>query len=86
METFRVHTTVLKDGKLFIKGLPFRPGAKVEVFVREESQEGTVVKRKTLAGEMQALFKEIQSLPQARTITEEDIAAEIAAYRASKIK
>jgi hypothetical protein len=39
-----------------------------------------------LANELKALFKEIQALPQAQTITEEDIAAEIAAYRASKAK
>jgi predicted DNA-binding antitoxin AbrB/MazE fold protein len=81
METFRVRTTVSKDGQLSIKGLPFRAGAKVEVVIRKEEQD-----RKTLARELKALFKEIQSLPQAQTITEEEIAAEIAAYRASKSK
>jgi len=86
METFRIRTTVSKDGKLSIKGLPFRPGAKVEVIVREESKKISTAKRKALAGEMQSLFKEIQSLPQARTITEEEITAEITAYRASKSK
>lgn len=86
METFRVRTTVSKDGNLSIKGLPFRPGAKVEVIVREQTKKLSASKRKELAGELQALFKEIQSLPQARTITEEEIAAEIAAYRASKSK
>jgi hypothetical protein len=86
METFRIRTTVSKDGKLSIKGLPFRPGAKVEVIVREEVKKGSASKRKALAGELQSLFKEIQSLPQARSITEEEIAAEIAAYRASKAK
>jgi len=86
METFRIRTTVSKDGKLSIKGLPFRPGAKVEVIVREETKKVSDSKRKALASKMQALFKEIQSLPQARTITEEEIAAEIAAYRASKSK
>ena len=86
METFRIRTTVSKDGKLSIKGLPFRPGAKVEVIVREEAEKLSASKRMALAGELQTLFKEIQSLPQARTITEEEIAAEIAAYRASKSK
>lgn len=81
METFRVRTTVSKDGQLSIRGLPFRAGAKVEVVIRKEEQD-----RKALARELRALFKEIQSLPQAKTITEEDIAAEIAAYRASKAK
>jgi hypothetical protein len=86
METFRIRTTISKDGKLSIKGLSFRPGAKVEVVVREESKETAVGQRKALAGELQSLFKQIQSLPQARTITEEEIAAEIAAYRATKAK
>ena len=86
MGTFRIRTTISKDGKLSIRGLPFRPGAKVEVIVREEAKKVSASKRKALAGELKALFKEIQSLPQARSITEEEIAAEIAAYRASKSK
>ncbi len=84
METFRIRTTVSKDGKLSIKGLSFRPGAKVEVVVREETRKVSASKQKMLAGELQTLFKEIQSLPQAKSITEEEIAAEISAYRASK--
>jgi hypothetical protein len=38
MQTYRIETTVSKDGTLTIKGLPFRAGDKVEVIVR--SQEG----------------------------------------------
>jgi hypothetical protein len=83
METFRTRTRISKDGNLAIKGLPFRPGAKVEVIVREEMTAG---KRKALANELKSLFKEIQSLPQAKKITEEEILAEIEAYRASKSK
>jgi hypothetical protein len=81
METFRISTTVSKDGRLSIKGLPFRPGAKVDVTVRAETQ-----KRQALAGELKSLFKEIRSLPQAKAVTEKEIAAEIAAYRASKAR
>lgn len=33
---------------------------------------------------VKALFKETQALPQARAITEDEIAAEIAAYRAGR--
>ena len=86
METFRIRTTVSKGGKLSIKGLPFRPDEKVEVIVRAEGEKLSATRRKELASELQALFKEIQSLPQAQTITEDEIAAEIAAYRASKNK
>ena len=79
METFRIRTTVSKDGKLSINNLPFRPGEKVDVIVR-----GGIKNRQALANDLQGLFKEIQSLPQAKSITEEEIAAEIATYRASK--
>jgi len=51
--------------------------------VSAEAQK-SAKQRQALAGELKSLFKEIRSLPQARTITEADIAAEIAAYRASK--
>ena len=34
METYRLRTTVAEDGKLSIKGLPFRAGEQVEVIVR----------------------------------------------------
>lgn len=33
-QTFRTKTLVTKDGKLSIKGLPFRAGESVEVIVR----------------------------------------------------
>lgn len=81
MDTYRVRTKVSKDGQLSITGLPFRAGAEVEVIVRAERQD-----RQALVNELKALFKEIQSLPQAQIITEEEIAAEIAAYRASREK
>ncbi|MCK6567756.1 MAG: hypothetical protein DCC59_10950 [Chloroflexi bacterium] len=81
MDTYRVRTKVSKDGYLSITGLPFRPGAEVEVIVRAEPQN-----RQALVNELKALFEEIQSLPLAQTITEEEIAAEIAAYRASRKK
>ncbi|MDO8752511.1 MAG: hypothetical protein Q7J80_01345 [Anaerolineales bacterium] len=80
-QTYRTKTLVSKGGKLSIKGLPFQAGETVEVIVRGGAQD-----RQVLVNELKALFKEIQSLPQAQTITEEEIAAEIAAYRASRLK
>lgn len=79
MDTYRLRTKVSKDGQLSITGLPFRAGMEVEVIIQGQSQD-----RQALANELKALFKEMQSLPQADVITEEEIAAEIAAYRASK--
>jgi hypothetical protein len=34
MQDYRVETTVSSDGALIIKGLPFRPGDRVEVIIR----------------------------------------------------
>jgi hypothetical protein len=79
MDTFRITTTVSKDGKLSIKGLPLRPGAKVEVTVRPAGR-----KRQASANDLKALFEAVRALPQAKSITEKEIALEIAAYRASK--
>lgn len=85
METFRACATVSKDGKLSIKGLPFRPGEKVEVLVRAEKPT-PVFERRALVSELKAVFREMQALSQAKTMTEAEIAAEIAAYSAEKSK
>lgn len=61
--------TVLTD-------LPFRAGAVVEVLVIEDEEE-----RKARIEEFKRLLKDTQSLPQAQTITEAEIAAEIIAHR-----
>jgi hypothetical protein len=79
MDIFRITTTVSKAGRLSIKGLPLPPGVKVEVTVRTLAQ-----KRKALASDLKALFKEVRSLPEAKSISEAEIAAEIAEYRASR--
>ena len=39
MQTYYVATRVSNDGTLIIKGLPFRPGDKVEVTVRSRERE-----------------------------------------------
>ncbi len=79
MDTYRVRVKVSKGGQLSIKGLPFNAGDEVVVVIYGRRED-----RQKLAQELQALFREIQSLPQAAAITEEEIAEEIAAYRAEK--
>jgi hypothetical protein len=61
--------TVLTD-------LPFRAGAVVEVLVIEDEEE-----RKLRIEEFKRLLKDTQALPQARAVTEAEIAAEITAHR-----
>ena len=40
MQAYRVETTIAQDGKLSIKGLPFRKGEAVEVIVLPQKQIG----------------------------------------------
>ncbi len=69
-------TVVIHDqGKLALSGLPYKKGQRVEVSVRP------ALDRKKLVAQLRKLFKITQALSQAKTITDDDIMAEIAAYR-----
>ncbi|RLD08442.1 MAG: hypothetical protein DRI56_05395 [Chloroflexota bacterium] len=39
MQTYRIETTVSKDGAISIKGLPFAKGEKVEILMRSRKRE-----------------------------------------------
>ncbi len=39
MQAYRTETTLSQDGKLSIKGLPFRKGEKVEVIILTQKRE-----------------------------------------------
>jgi hypothetical protein len=81
---YRKKVTVRRDGRIEIKDATFKPGTKAEVIVLVESTPEGDSERQERVQEWRALFAETQALPQAHTITEEEIAAEVAAYRASK--
>ena len=81
---YRQKVVVRSDGRIEILGPIFKPGTQAEVIVLVENElesEEVILAR---VNEWKALFKETQALPQARTITDEEIAAEIAAYRAER--
>ena len=80
---YRTKVTVRSDGRIEMNEPILKPGTQAEVIVLVESQPENGATRARVR-EWEALFKEIQSLPQAQSITDEDIAAEIAAYRAEK--
>jgi len=77
----RKKVTVRSDGRIEIKSTNLKPGTKAEVIVLVKSVD---TERQKRVRRLKALFKTTQSLPQAKTITEEEIAAEIAAYRTGK--
>jgi hypothetical protein len=75
-------TVRVKPGGLIeIRSPELTPGTLAEVIVLIDPSEKESA-RAVRVRELAALFKATQSLPQAQAISEEEIAAEIAAYRA----
>jgi hypothetical protein len=79
MVAYEAHITITDPSKIILVDLPFRAGQQVKVIIEIED-EGRAERLR----QWKQLFKEIQALPQVQGITEEDIAKEIAAYRAEK--
>jgi hypothetical protein len=78
MIAYKRYVTIQDPQQVILSDLPFRSGQRVEiVMIAEEDLNARVAAA-------QELFKKTQALPQARTLTDEEIAAEIEAYRASK--
>jgi hypothetical protein len=78
MIAYKRIVTIQNPRELVLSDLPFQPGQRVEVVLLAEERSDRQL------SELQALFQETQALPLARTITEEEIAAEIEAYRAEE--
>ncbi len=79
MIAYRQYATVQKSKQIILSDLPFQPGQRVEVVVIADDEPPANRLR-----ELRELFQTTQGLPQAQAITEDDIAAEIAAYRAKR--
>ena len=76
MATYETRITIHDPGRLELQNLPFRAGQQVKVIVMTEEDD-----RDDRVRRWRELFKQTQSLPQAQTLTENEIAAEIHAYR-----
>jgi hypothetical protein len=79
MSTFRTVQTVPESSEIVLNELPFAPGERVEVVVRS-----CPVGSPSLAEEWNRLLKSTQSLPQVQRLTDDDIAAEVAALRSGQ--
>ncbi len=75
MKAVKRLVTIEDPKELVLTNLPFQQGQRVEVVLLAEDEPTYRV------AEVRELFQATQILPQAQTITEEEIAAEIAAYR-----
>ncbi|HBB33238.1 MAG TPA: hypothetical protein DC064_15925 [Cyanobacteria bacterium UBA9273] len=76
MNAYKKYITIEDPKRVVLSDLPFQPGQRVEVIILAEDSE-----RAALRQRLQALFKETQALHADNPMTEEEIAAEIEAYR-----
>ena len=77
MKAYKRWIVVKDPGKVVLSDLPFHPGERVEaIFVSEDEEQDTQPGK--------ILFAETQQLPHIHAISEDEIAAEIAAYRTGK--
>jgi hypothetical protein len=79
MFAYRRYATVQKSKQIVLADLPFQPGQRVEVVVIAEDEPSANRVR-----ELRELFQTTQALPQTQAISEDEIAAEIAAYRSGR--
>jgi hypothetical protein len=76
MQTYRTHLVIKNPQRVTLSNLPFQPGQHVEVlFLADEENQSAVVQ------DLESLFKETQSLPHIQALTDDDITAEVAAFR-----
>jgi len=75
MLAYKKDVIITDPKRLTLKGLPFKPGQRVKVVMIAEEDQNVHL------ANVKALLKETQRLPEARSISEVEIADEIAAYR-----
>jgi len=77
MKAYRTYLTITDQKQIVLSNMPFRVGEKVEIVVlaAEENNRAERVRQ------LQELLRETQSLPQAQTLSEDDILREVEAYR-----
>jgi antitoxin ParD1/3/4 len=76
MNAYKTYITITNPNQVVLTDLPFRPGQRVEVVILADDERAARVEK------LKALLAETQALPQAQAVSEDEIAAEIAAYRA----
>lgn len=76
MNTYKTYVQIDDSGRLVLEGLPFPVGTLVEVLLVDQSR-GPEERRES----WQALMRHVQELPSSRSISDEEIEAEILAHR-----
>lgn len=76
MQTYKTYARIESAGRVVLSDLPFAEGSLVEVLLVDQTR--TPAEREA---SWAALMRHAQTLPQAQTLSDEDIAAEIEACR-----
>jgi antitoxin ParD1/3/4 len=78
MFAYRQYLTITDPDRLEIGKVPFKAGQRVQIVILAEEPQAMDIEP------MRSLFAETQALPHFQDITDEDIAREIADYRAGR--
>ena len=76
MKAYRTYLTVTDTKQVVLSDVPFHPGQVVEVLMLAQDDDRTLAVRR-----LETLLKTTQALPQVQALTDDEIAAEIEAYR-----
>jgi hypothetical protein len=76
MKAYRTYLTVTDTKQVVLTDVPFQPGQVVEVLVLAQDAD-----RRHALRQLDTLLQRTQALPQVQALTDEEIAAEITAYR-----
>lgn len=79
MNTYKTYAQIDASGRLVLEGLPFPEGSLLEVLVVDQSQQP-----EERVESWRALMRHVQSLPESKRITDEQITAEIDAQRSGQ--
>ncbi|MEH2308197.1 hypothetical protein [Nostoc sp.] len=76
MTAYKTYITIADPKQLVLSDLLFKAGQRVKVIILTDDNQ-----RVTLAEKLKKLFKEMQAIHADNPLTDEEIAAEIEAYR-----
>lgn len=79
MDAYKKYITIEDPNHVVLSNLPFQPGQRVEVIIVAENND-----RAALAQKLRELLKETQALHADNPMADEEIAAEIEAYRSGE--
>jgi hypothetical protein len=76
MNAYKTYITIEDPKQVVLSDLPFQVGQRVEIIVLAEDNPQVAISNK-----LRNLFDKTQAIPGVEEVTDEDIAAEIEAYR-----